>query len=703
MTWPQGGDFVRDVNSPLRLLQADRRICRHDNGTDLCDAGHKLRFPGTCLSQEMGTFNSTDASFQPTYPVCTVDYNSSGFSPHVLFATGETLGNFVAATTSPPSLLMDFWFATSDVVADDTFWVRMAPTVVEGATWLDGIAAQRTSSVFLATTLATASAFWKTAQFNPGVLPHWPGVTSELFAYDVFCGFPVYKRLVSHVLTHTGASLRQVGSVDSFGNLVQTDRYTTITDDQNLCVGDFVPPYITLHSPTVSGAHVRPRDQIIDFSLSDPVGGVDLSTVYVTAFSTASGTIPLLEAGADQTGGRVSVVGDSSSYRITYTPPFLWAYNDRVLVTITGSDAPPLVGGDPFFCGGGGVNEFVGDIPFQVLNLEDFSATISGVGDTDPPYLTELSPGSGTSGNNVAAPVVLSIADSITGVDLSSLEVVVNGVLVVTAGAALTSSTWVAGTPAKYTVAHYSPTAFTYGDTIEVSVYAKDRVYAAPNILDTSYEFSCISDSTLIVENFLPPVGTSKNPELLDISVDIRDDTYGVTADSCHLVIDGATISGTQSPLASGIQIVYHPENDFISAQPIRVVVHAVNGNTAAPVVRDVLYTLYPGYRVAQFNTAPFEHDSAVEVFVRARNMAVFPRDLSEGYFFTTYSQPSVSLGAEIVADNPTSNISAQLNVIAPEHRYGQTVTVTFYLKDLDGHELGPYTFTYTIEDSPGT
>jgi hypothetical protein len=39
--------------------------------------------------------------------------------------------------------------------------------------------------------------------------------------------------------------------------------------------------------------------------------------------------------------------------------------------------------------------------------------------------------------------------------------------------------------------------------------------------------------------------------------------------------------------------------------------------------------------------------------------------------------------------------------VIAPEHRYGELMTVEFTIEDFNGHILGPFTFTYTIEDRP--
>ena len=66
-----------------------------------------------------------------------------------------------------------------------------------------------------------------------------------------------------------------------------------------------------------------------------------------------------------------------------------------------------------------------------------------------------------------------------------------------------------------------------------------------------------------------------------------------------------------------------------------------------------------------------------------------------------TMSVSSSDIGASIEAINPQVDLPASLVGLGPEHRYGETVTVEFSIEDLDGRLLGPYTFVYTIEDSP--
>lgn len=699
MSFPQGGDFVRDVSVDFTVVKADRRICRHDNGTDICDKGHKLKFTGTCFSQPIGTFNSTDATFQPTFPVCIVDYDSEGFNDGMIYARiSPEKDHFIVTDEGQVEKEHPLHQISQEVVrVHDIF--KMAITK-SGGTFFAGVASQIISAYFFEAVPSTVSTFWRMAQFQPGVLPHLPGVFSDLFVYDVFSSFTVVNRLVMFMIDTLAARIKAEGKRDMTKSLVQTDYYTTISGSDDVCVGDSVPPYITLYQPTASGIQVRPRDQIIDFSLTDVVGGVDLSSVYVSVNSTTSGTISLLEAGVDQTGGDVGVVGDASSYRFTYIPPFLWDYNDWVTVTISGSDLAPMVDGNPFFCGAAQVNTFIGDIPFQVLNLEDFGASLTVIGDVDPPYIVSSVPASGTTGNSVFTPVIVRIADDLTGVDLSELFVYVDGTAIVENGIPSTEETTLGGTPSLYTITYTPNTAFAYDSTSEVIVTAQDMVeIASPNVLSAMYDFSFIGDSTLIIENFLPVVGTTKDLDSLDIEVDIRDDMYGVDTNQCFFVINGTIVSGTQTPVVSGTHLSYHPPNDFAFEESIRVTVHGTNNNVAAPVVKEAFYTLYYGCRITLFNQEPYEHGESVDVFVRARNLELLYKDLSTGYFFTSYTQPQEDFGASIYAINPIADLPASLTVLAPEHRYGQTVTVEFSVEDFDGYLLGPYTFVYTIEN----
>lgn len=651
MPFPQGGDFVRNVNRDFNIVASDPK---KDQGE------------GKVLSSP----NPVSAFIAALFP-------NEVDRAHPMFQLLETVAR------------------AHELYAFDI--------TKEGAAFIAKLAGQVQSAWTYVSASSTVSSFWRMAQFNPGVLPRLPGVYSDLFVYDVIGSFTFYNRVVVHMLEVLAARFRITGTFDFVKNIVSTDYYTTISGGEDICVGDEEPPFITYVEPAASGTHVRPQNQIVEFLLADAVGGVDISTVDIDLTSqTTSGTIPLVTGGTDQTGGNVAIIGDPSSYRFRYTPPFLWARNDIVTVSISGSDTVPLVDGNPFFCGASSVNTFIGDLWFQVANEDDLGATLNVIGDVSPPYISQAIPASGTSDNNVFTNVTIKIADDLTGVDLGNLFVNIDGKQLVNAGVPTTEETVVAGSPAEFTITYSPESAFSYGSTSTVTVTAQDRVETgSPNVLSSIYSFSFVDAGTLIIENFEPAPGTHHNLDSVDIKVDIRDDSYGVDSDQTFFVINDTIVSGTKTPLASGIQMVYHPPNDFAYDEPIRVTVHGTNANTLAPVVKESFFTLFYGNRLLYFNEAPYEHDSSVDVYVRARNIERFYKDLSTGYFFTTYTQPQDNLGASIVAINPQVDLPATLTVVGPEHRYGETVTVEFSVEDLDGHFLGPYVFTYTIENKP--
>lgn len=698
MVFPQGGDFSRAVQSAFKVLKSDKRVCAFDNGTTICDAGHKIKYPGTCFNQYTGTFNSTDESFQPTFPVCTEDYTSSGFSEGVIVSSPEISYDHplfeITGGVSSAAYLVEL-----AQVAQAVYSIYRASYSKKSSSYLAQVIDGVSTSFFEQAVPAEVSSFWRYGQFNSGALPRLPWTYSDLYIFDVVSSYTLYNKLVIQMLEFTTSKLKQASTKYGHKQLVDTDYYAAISEAVDICEGDEEPPFITYVSPVASGIKLRPRDQDVIFSLSDSVGGVDLSSVYVDVESTTSGTYSILAAGVDLTGGRVSVVGTSDSYTFTYSPGFLWDYNDLVTVTVSGSDLPPVLNGDPFYCGEAKVNTFVGDIKFQVLNEEDFPASITALPDTTPPYISYTMPISGSSGNSALNPIRFGLADDLTGVDLSSLQVLVNSEVIVENGVPRSAETTISGSRSEYHVSYLPDGGFTYGSEVEVDIEALDLAQNSPNVLSTSYNLSYIIDSTLSIDNLKPPVGTSVNLADVDISADVTDDTYGINLSQTYLKINGTVVSGTNTVLASGVRLSYHPPNDFAFDRPINVLVHAVNGNASAPVIRDELYTLFYGMRVYYPNEDRFKHADRVDVYLRARNNTEVYNHLSSGYFFTSYTQPSSNLGASIQGIVPWNDLSASLNVVGPEHRYGGIVTVEFYVKDYNGHELGPYTFSYKIED----
>lgn len=700
MPFPQGGDFSHSVSGLFKVVKTDRRICANENGTNICNANHKLKFPGTCINQVIGTFNSTDPTFQPTFPICLVDYQSTGFSSGLVFTTGDP--DTSAPIVSSGSFQSDHIIAKLSDLIEGSFSVYKFIDNIVGANVIFAIDPIKQTAFYpiLAPSLILSSC--RLVQFNSGAIYPGPGVFSPLFVYDVYNNFSIVNGYSFYFLETLAAAIKQEDLFRSFKNIIGYD--ATISGSEDICVGDGVPPYITLHSPTTSGTHLAPTNQVVDLSIGDAVAGVDISKVLLRLYSEdrfPGSFYNLVVGGADATGGNVAISGDQREYRFIFTPAWTWSSNELVRITISGNDLPPTVDGNPFFCGPSLTNTTTGEIWFKVFDKSDLQASIVAIGDLEAPYISYTLPASGTNYNNVFEVIELRIADDFTGVDLTTVSVSVNQVDIVSNGSATTSETTITGDPSEYSIIYNPIIPFQYGSIVQVEVFAKDLYVYSPNTLDTEYVISYTPDTSIRVENFLPTVGISDQLDNLDIQVDIFDDTYGIDLSQTDLVINGTAVSASQQILTSGVRLSYHPPNEFDYGGPINVIVHGVNLNSIAPVVIDVPFVLYYGYRFLHNNNSPFEHNSQVNVFVQAKNLKKFNKYLNTNYYFTTYQQPNNDITAEIEAIVPWRDLKAEIGVIAPTQSYGQTMVIEIYVKDFDGNELGPYSFSYKIEDQP--
>ncbi len=141
-----------------------------------------------------------------------------------------------------------------------------------------------------------------------------------------------------------------------------------------------------------------------------------------------------------------------------------------------------------------------------------------------------------------------------------------------------------------------------------------------------------------------------------------------------------------------------HPDNDFDYNDVINVYVHAENANSASPIIRDELYQLYYGYKVTK-HKYDMGYNQNVVVFSRALNTELIQNRLSSVYAFTTHIQPESDIIASIVPNVPWRDMPVSIDIHSPTQAYGETIEVEFYIEDFEGNALGPYTFSYTIED----
>jgi hypothetical protein len=649
--------------------------------------------------------------------------------------------------------------------------------------------------------------------------PYFPKVTAtiSLTVEDVF--YKYYNQIVS-------AEKNAVSNPSFDGFFVLNENPTEI------CVGDLTPPVLENVLPA-SGSHLSPLDSNISFDIVDPLGGVDLSSLFITVSGEitvqTSGIYTVVISGVSQV-PYISVSGNKSRYSVNYNPPLPWDPNETVHVNVFGMDMVPEVGGEPFTCISGSINNFAYNYLFYILDSNSLTASITGLPDVDAPYLSEISPSPDSMYVDKYEDISFNINDDGAGVKRSTLNIYLNNINIVSNGVSqiIGDVITITSVGTGFSFNYNNTVGFEYGSVIEVRVVVQDNYEYGTNILDYTYSFETVSDNTLEIENFEPQIGITRDLESVDISVYIHDDIYDVDQINLYLSINGVVcpsvktpvygirnltstvsgisslsgvslydsdvsnaylsgvsisypyisggsvlsgacsgglagsfpdpfantvdtylvygdlvssgiaVSGTITPvLVSGVNwdgktvnsslygvdltgfystasilenvsvsgtigsiLTYHPPNDFNYGEPINVLVHAENFSSAAKIIKEQVYQLLYGYDIRVYDRV-FRHNQQVDIVVRAFNKEDFTNYLNSGFYFTTIDQSSKGLTASITGIAPWEDLRAEINPQAPIHRYGKVMSVSIYAKDLDGNELGPYVFYYTIEEGP--
>lgn len=825
------------ASGTIKIYKHDSRICAYDNGTEVCDKGHKLKTIGLCFSQPIGVYNSTDDTFQPTYSICSSDYaglTNSGYS--FFLRAEEKNGTCKVLKDSESSANIKNVLKSYEI--DKSEWVAVkslskSPFDATVLVWSDSIVGycnEYLDSYFLSGTQ-------KVLQHDSGWVMRTENSVSDYFQLDTN-GF--ITLVLPYVLSSKREDeikiIKQGDTTGSYNEVVDTTKgsVTNPTLDpygapyenpEEICVGDLVAPTLENIYPDQS-AHLVDPSSVVRFNVVDAIGGVDKSSVYITVsgnLTAQEGVYTVVDAGVEQVGS-ASFTGTENNYYFVYTPPSVWTSNEVVTVTVTGTDLVPEVDGSPFSCYGGDPNPFGYNWTFQIQDYSAFAATITAIADSWPPYLENIAPTPYFGDSDAFTDISFDIVDDHAGVDLSTLFVYVNGVAVVSYGVSQSSLASITGTQARYTFIYDNSAGLSYGSRVVVRVVVDDLYALAPNTLDQEYYYDIVGTSSLVIANFYPEVGITWDPNLIDIGVDVYDSTFDVDQSVSYLSIngerclstetdlfgnrnlttavsgldcisgtwfndatasgtsitgttiagsaffggfltdgdffggqigsfpapfdltssadiimayayEGTVVSGTTATLlvsgvnwdgkatnstitgvdvesfyatnvsssgtvisgTVGVHYDYHPLNDFDFGCPINVTVHAENKNSIARVKKESLYQLLYGYNVKVFDRE-YNHNSKINVYIRARNKEEFTNELTEGFYFTTIDQPYNDFTASITGIAPWEDITASIAPQAPVHRYGETITIEIYAEDLEGNALGPYTFSYTIE-----
>jgi hypothetical protein len=446
-------------------------------------------------------------------------------------------------------------------------------------------------------------------------------------------------------------------------------------------IPDASAPYLTNISP---GKYTRDNDAYttVRFDIIDDVSGVERVSLNISVDNVeivGSGQVVTSEASIDLL---------SNGYRITYTPTTRFTYGRNIIVSVSAQDQYLL-----------SPNSFTDIYNFSIiadssLAIENFTpeenssylaatkylcvdVSDSSFGIKDAYFIINGTTYSGSRSliyGNMSLYTAISgtteiNAGLLTGATISGVGI--TGCFV--DGDAVLSGTIVSGSVASGTMSGF---AAPFGELGTCGVVSAE--------LFGGTVVSGLSLDTLVS-------GVNWDGRYVGASV------YDITISGALLtntVSSGTVVSGE-----TGFTMCARPESDYDYQGVITTVVHAENKNPLSRVIKNESYRLYRGYRVLE-HRYDMDYNSVVSVFSRAINKALFSNSLSSAYQFRTHNQPRSDISANIVPRICISDLGANIQITSPTYSYGEVITVELYLEDKAGNVLGPYTFTYTIENA---
>lgn len=552
MRWKDSG--INYASGTIKVVGVDAFICIYNNGSEVCDRNHKLNTIGICSSQSLGKSNSTDGASQPTYSVCTADYNSLGNSQHINNVSSQVEGLQKVLSDTTVSGLSHTLLCSRVLEKSDMVYIK--PISVDNFCYPFVMSDSINDSVHVNHGPIVIESLFKVLQRDSGYVSRAGGAHSDLFEFDTFARVAILHPYFYALKKQSEAKISKVQLNYGIGHVLSSgvENSSPWVGGENpaeICVGDQTAPTLENAIPAVNSVLVNSSEKV-SFDIVDAIGGVKLSSLYVTIsgnVTSQAGGFSIVEAGVVQVPSYASIVGTQTRYSFEYDPPSSWQPNEQVYVTITGSDNKPLDEDDEEFVCYGDTNTFYDSWKYKVENIEDFSASITAVADTGAPYLDSVLPVPYLGYTADTSDISFYIKDDLSGVDIDTVNIYINDAQVIRNGVSLSSAASITGSSSSYYFLYSPPGSFSYGTRVVVRVVADDLYAILPNSLDTAYYFDVVSDSTVSFENFIPEVGITWNPEVLDVEVNVIDRVYDIDVSDLYLSINGDLCSSTVTPI----------------------------------------------------------------------------------------------------------------------------------------------------------
>jgi len=436
-----------------------------------------------------------------------------------------------------------------------------------------------------------------------------------------------------------------IDASDLAGNAMPTVSYSFTTQP------DTPAPYTSGSDPAPGETGVAVDTSVVIHVLDDGEG-VDATTLAMTVEGVSVSPI---------------VTGTAADYTLTYVPAVAFSYSQVVDITVDASD---LAG--------------------NAMPTLRYSFTTEP--DTTPPYVSQHDPSPGQADVVIATNIVAHVLDDGLGVDIASLTMRVDGVVV---------GPSISGTPADYTLTYNPPVDFDYSQVVTVKIDASDL---AGNAMTTAtYSFA-----TLAAPDTDPPHTAGHDPSpgqtgviiSTNVVVHVVDDGDGVDMATITMTVEGEPVTPVITGTPADYTLTYNPALDFDYSQvvDVRVTASDLAGNAMATATYSFTTQGAPDSTapsVSSPSPAPGESDVPVNA-----SIVLHVLDTGDGVDVTTLAMTVDGVKVTPLITGTPADYVLTYNP-AVNLAYSRVVTVTVNASDLSGNAMAAYSYSFTTEAAP--
>ncbi len=318
-------------------------------------------------------------------------------------------------------------------------------------------------------------------------------------------------------------------------NLMPLEEYTFT------CIQDLVAPYIAAAAPSDQELNV-PQDTDVSLSLRDDLTGVNPESIQLFIDS-------------EEVTDNIIITELSDQIDLLYNPDDDFDFNQWVTVRVVCADLA------------------------STPNPLDQTYSFKIIPDIEPPYLVNMIPEDQESGVATVAEVSFEVHDDGLGVNINSLTVYENNMLVTTVYEQIPDTN-------NYLVTwEHEP--YEYGEEVNIVVSVSD-IATIPNTLSNFiYSFTIADDDVIppYFDGFNPSPQSIDAPVETSISLKILDTETGINKNSIlfhvnnQIVVDYELEDIVEGD-ATGVRLYYQPATDFNYNQTVNVQVYAIDNSS---------------------------------------------------------------------------------------------------------------------------